>query len=136
MGQGHAYSCKSCGFRYEAFTGIGMAYYCLENVLDCLHYTKRKKVLDILNKHNIEVSYGDDSTEYEHRTFRCSKCGNFHNRFYVKLTDSANDNVLYETVYKCSKCKNELDAINELQEFPCPVCKNRTWESELTMNWD
>ena len=45
MGKGYSVSCSSCGFAQHFTVGVGMTYSSLDQVINLLHYTRRKKVL-------------------------------------------------------------------------------------------
>ena len=118
--------------------GIGMMYSSLENVIDLVHYARRKKILDILQNHEVNKHEGIwGNPFYEHRLYRCIDCNQLYGRFYVKI--EYNDNKSYETKFKCSKCKTKLKAVeNERNviKYPCPLCGRKELHIHRELLWD
>lgn len=138
MGSGISILCQNCGYEKSFMLGIGMMYSSLENVIDLVHYTRRKRILDILQNHKV-LKHEDiwDNPLYEHRLYRCIDCNQLYERFYVKI--EYNDNKIYETKFKCSKCKNELKAVeNEenVKKYPCPECGKKELHIHGELLWD
>ena len=122
--------------------GIGMMYSSLENVIDLVHYARRKKILDILQNHKVIIGeYRWGNPFYEHRLYRCLSCNQLYERFYVKI--KYDDHKLYETKFKCSKCQNELKAVDDvvddeenIKKYPCPECNKRGFSIQEVVMWD
>ena len=130
MGSGTGIECMNCHYLFDARTGVGMMYSRLSNVLDQIHYTRRPIIESILNNHDVQ------DTEYEHRVYRCSKCGRFGERFYIKIVYDQDQ--VYETQFKCSKCNGPLDDVSneDLTKYPCPKCNQKTFILVSMLNWD
>lgn len=87
--------------------------------------------------------------DYGHGIYRCNKCGEFYERFYIRIEF---DGGSYEVSYKCPKCKVKLNQLlsddrNEdddweeksinIDKYPCPKCgKHSLYEGGLMMLWD
>lgn len=130
MGSGIAIECDNCGYKFEAITGVGMMYSSLSKVLFAVHYKRRPFIEDILDHHDV------DETEYEHRVYKCSGCGKFAGRFYVKILYDQGS--VYESEFKCSKCKKELADVSDedLTKYQCPQCNNKSLMEFPMLMWD
>ena len=130
--------CRNCGYEKRFILGIGMLYSSLEEVIDLVHYRRRKKILDILRNHKvIKDEYRWDNPFYEHRLYRCFNCNRLYGKFYVKI--EYDDNKVYETKFKCSKCKNELKAVEDeknVKKYPCPECNKKEFSIQEMGLWD
>ena len=80
--------------------------------------------------------YDVQETQYEHMAYRCGKCGQFYQRFYV-LIEYDGDNT-YKTEYKCPKCRKDLEEVKEqeMEHYPCPACHQKELLFQETMMWD
>ena len=105
MGEGLALECKNCGHLDNFMLGIGMAYYSLENVIQCLPPARRKRVMQILDTRDYV------RTDYYHELYACPKCCTLHERFFVSITD--NHGIIYETSFRCGKCHGKLNPIEQ-----------------------
>jgi DNA-directed RNA polymerase subunit RPC12/RpoP len=136
MGTGISIICQNCGYEKDFMLGIGMMYSSLEKVIDLSPH--RKKILDILQNHIvIKDEFRWDNPFYEHRLYRCSSCNQLHERFYVKI--EYDDKKVYETKFKCPKCKNELKAVEDekdVKKHPCPECNNKKLFIQEMVLWD
>lgn len=140
MGHGIIVECNHCRENGEApyivecfQLGIGMMYSSLENVIDLLHYTRRPKVLDILNNHAVA------DTDYSHELYHCPRCHRLYERFHVKIIYIVDDEEkVYETSYACPKCKTPMQIITEddLPQIPCSSCGEKALQVIETMCWD
>ena len=131
MGSGIIVHCESCEYDKEFFLGIGELYSSLENVIDCIHYRRRPEILDILQNHKVDQC-GD-----EHKLYGCTNCAGLYERFYVKIDYDGGK--IYETDFKCGKCKNklvEIEDIGEVKSRPCPKCSQKTLRVHEHLNWD
>ena len=130
MGQGISITCENCHETKYFQLGIGMSYYALENVLDCLHHTKRKQVSDILAEHHAYM------TEYSHELYGCPRCNRLYSRFHVEFSYDLNRK--YETSYNCNRCKVPLKRIKEknIRRIPCSSCGKKALRVDEEMCWD
>jgi predicted nucleic-acid-binding Zn-ribbon protein len=135
MGTGVTISCKNCDYSDGFSVGIGMLYGSLRILLDfslkgSLNHIKRKELIDLLDNHNADENNCGD-TNFGHEILRCDKCNNLVERFHVKMLYDGDK--VYETIYKCPKCKNKLDVFNDYSldfdtsesldlPIPCPKC--------------
>ena len=131
MGVGITVTCGTCSEAKYFRLGIGMAYYDLREVISAVHYTKRDAILKLLDEY--EVS----ETEYEHRLFHCQKCHGLYERFYVRILYDSSE--LYESLFKCSKCKQVLSSVDDLEtirDIPCSKCGKKSLDYFEYLNWD
>lgn len=131
MGQGLTIKCKSCGTQENYFLGVGMMYFPLENVLDSvIPKRRREKVREVLRL------AGEDSSEYSHELYACPKCETLHCRFYLKI--SKDEKILFETKFRCGKCRNALIAVSneDVSRYRCSDCGKKTISSFVGLMWD
>jgi DNA-directed RNA polymerase subunit RPC12/RpoP len=131
MGEGYSVSCSSCGFAQHFTVGVGMMYSSLDQVINLLHYTRRKKVLGILNDHEVH------ETDYEHRIFECPKCENLRGAFWAKIFYD-NDQT-YETEFICRECNKRMEPVLEPKQLRgnrCPNCGERRLNITEDILWD
>lgn len=131
MGSGIIVHCESCEYEREFYLGLGMMYSSLENVIDCLDHWRRAEVLEILQNHKVE------KREYEHKLYGCANCAGLYERFYVKIDYDSGK--VYETDFKCGKCKSglvEIEDISEVSNRPCPRCNQKNLRVEESILWD
>jgi len=137
MGRAFGVLCLNCDYSKESLLGVGGLYFSLENVISNLHHTKRKAINDILNNHDVvEVPFGVNP-EYSAKIYRCSKCEGLSSRFYVKI--EYDDNQIYETTFKCTKCRTVLEMLDEnenLENYSCPNCKMPMLGISSFICWD
>jgi len=138
MGREFQVRCGECSYSETLITGIGMRYSperladfnkerpFMVNLIRSKDSIEHIKAL-IIDKHAIIKD------NYEHRVYRCPKCGKFYNRFFIHL-DFIDGS--YEVTYKCPKCKTILEFINDdsidketglergidFTKYPCPEC--------------
>ena len=131
MGSGIIVHCESCNYEKEFYLGVGMMYSSLENVIDCVDHLRRAEVLEMLQNHKVEKS------DYEHKLYGCKNCAGLYAKFYVKI--DYDDGKVYETDFKCGKCKSslvEIEDINAVGNRPCPSCNQKTLQVEESILWD
>ena len=135
MGHGLSTRCKQCGREDTYMLGVGMAYYCLDNVLNCLPPRNREKVRKILAKCEM------GRTEYEHRLYTCPACFTLHDKFFVRIEYDAGK--VFETSFRCGRCRRQLRPANGndsgkiyLGPFLCKSCGQRALEETIGLNWD
>lgn len=129
--------CGNCDYMDEFHLGVGMAYSRLENVIDLVHYIRRKKIMDILQNHTlIPGSWEHPNPLFTHRLYRCEKCNKLYNRFYVKICYDID--LVYETIFRCNRCKIQLKVIDpaNIPDHPCPVCGKATLNTDSGIMWD
>jgi DNA-directed RNA polymerase subunit RPC12/RpoP len=116
--------------------GIGMRWNSLEELIDHVHHRRRKKILDILKNHKINLLKNERNPNFGNRLLRCNNCNGLYQAFYVKIL--YDDDKIYETRFKCPQCKKELQEIkNEnLEKYPCPECGMKKLEINDTIMWD
>ena len=131
MGSGITVTCKTCREEESFWLGIGMMYSDLKNVITNVHYTRRDVVLKILDEHDVS------KTKFEHRLFYCQKCHRLYERFYVKILYDSSE--LYESIFKCNKCKRVLSPVDDLERIkgiPCSKCGKISLDYVEDLNWD
>ena len=135
MGHGLSTRCKKCGREDTYMLGVGMAYSCLDNVLDCLPHRNREKVKKIL----AECKVG--GTEYEHRLYTFPSCFTLHTKFFVRIEYDAGK--VFETSFRCGRCRRLLRSANvndsgkiDLGPFLCKSCGQRALEGGNYLLWD
>ena len=130
MGHGIAVSCENCDYSKEFELGVGMMYSSLEMVQDKLHYTRRPKVKEILDNHDVK------DTDYSHELYHCRSCHSLFERFHVRIVYD-NDQT-YETAYACSKCGKLLVRIKEedVPKMPCYSCGEYALKIDVAFHWD
>jgi hypothetical protein len=131
MGSGIIVHCESCEYKKEFYLGLGMMYSSLENVIDCVDHWRRAEVLEILQNHKVE------KRSYEHKLYGCMNCAGLYAKFYVKI--DYNGGKVYETDFMCGKCKSglvEIKDVREVENRPCPKCKQKTLCVEESILWD
>jgi DNA-directed RNA polymerase subunit RPC12/RpoP len=136
MDDGIGLNCRNCDYNFSTILGVGMRHSSLENVIDLIHYKRRRKVLNVLREHPTARS------TYEHKLYRCNKCGGFYGRFWAKIEDRGT--VLFETVFKCSKCRKELaeiktipmDNTGRITSYSCPKCHKKSLYYLPVAPWD
>jgi len=114
-----------------------MAYGSLAHVIDLVHYTRRKKIRDILHNHTvIPGSWEHPNPYYTHSCYRCDKCNRLYNRFYVKI--QYDNDFIYETIFKCNLCKNQLKEFDpaSISDLQCPKCGKTSLITSGEMDWD
>jgi hypothetical protein len=142
--------CKECNYRKGFSLGVGMVYYSLENVLSEVPPANRKEIKDIIHNHEVLEEGG------WHTLFRCVKCNELYERFYVKIDYVQNgEKKRYETHHWCSKCHLELFPVYEDKEveeddgrdsvemyasilggLSCPKCNRKSLSINKIGYWD
>jgi len=138
MGTSYGISCKECDYSKNFIIGTGMMYGPV-NLMDfdsefpLLQQLIRSKkaisnIKQLLNEKNATITEG-----YGHAIYRCPKCGEFYERFFIHLDYEEG---CYEVEYRCIHCKAILksllhderifedEALEEipLEKYPCPKC--------------
>ena len=154
MGSSYGISCRECDYTKNFKMGIGMMY-SPENLIDfeaqfpmLPHLIRSKKMLahikGLLGEKNAVIADG-----YGHKIYRCQKCGEFYERFYIHLNYGGDS---FEVEYKCTKCKVALRTIDydvtgvdgweekeiNIEKYPCPKCdKHSLYEDgKVEIMWD
>jgi hypothetical protein len=134
MGEGFSLMCTNCAHHDSFMLGVGMAYYSLENVIDCLHPAQRKRVGQIFDtRYNIQ-------TDFYHNLYACPKCRTLHERFFVSIAD--NIEVIYETSFRCGKCQITLIPIEwgegkmDWSPYVCKSCGEHALVESESLLWD
>ncbi|TLS78286.1 hypothetical protein FE236_00560 [Mariprofundus erugo] len=131
MGSGFSTHCANCHAGEQFLLGVGMQYHSLLNVVSNIQGGARKKVLEIMERHNVQDG------EFEHRLYACPECNTLHGRFYVHL--KYDDGQVYEIPFRCGHCRTPLVPANEdeLDRYTCKECGQHTLEhgSPVKM-WD
>ena len=132
MGSGITITCTNCDYAKDFRLGIGMMYFLLENVISFVHHKKRQEIQRILNEEKVV------DCDYAHTVYTCKKCGEFYERFYVKIFYGIERKVC-RLSFNCSKCKTKLKRLRNphlLETFPCPKCKSKNLRSLPHVLWD
>jgi ssDNA-binding Zn-finger/Zn-ribbon topoisomerase 1 len=151
---GCTYGSRECDYTKDFRIGIGMMY-SPQNLIDfesdfalLLNLIRSKKAIshikELLNSKNALIA-----DNYGHEIYRCPKCGEFYERFFIHLDY---DGGSFEVEYKCTRCKHVLNPIDyeikdgngreekeiNLKKYPCPKCGNyKLYEGgSLEMMWD
>ena len=154
MGSSYKISCKKCNYTKCFKIGIGMMY-SPQNLGDfeskfaiLPHLIRSRTVIAYIKKlmrdRGAEIADG-----YGHKIYRCKKCGEFYERFFIHLDY---DGESFEVDYKCTKCKSVLEIIdydikgrcggqeNEMDfaKYRCPKCGEHSLYKERAMMtmWD
>ena len=130
MGYGILITCKNCDYSKEFELGIGENYSSLEVVQKQLHYTRRSKVKEILENHDVK------GTDYAHELYHCPICHSLYEQFYIKIV--YDNNQIYETGFGCSNCGKVLKRLREedVPKYPCCNCGEFTLKVERSFYWD
>lgn len=138
MGKTYNVTCLECNFTKQFDLGVGVMYSSLEEVFDeCVHFTIKKKLREILTKHDVSEK------EFEHRLYRCEKCNALHERFWVRIKYDGDK--VYEPEFRCTNCSNQITPV-ELPEgkvlelvieesFSCPRCDKKALSVQVS-EWD
>ncbi len=156
MGRSFGISCRECDYRNNFMVGIGMSYdpqsmMDVESEFALLpSLIRSKKALDQI-KELINEKSAKISGYYGHEVYRCHKCGEFYERFFIRLDYEGGSFVVK---YKCPKCRVNLKPIDEnlgkvsgwaekkinLEMYPCPKCgKHSLYEGgpfNINIMWD
>lgn len=142
MGANVEICCKNCGYSKDFITGVGYLYspQNLRNfdsdfaILPGVIHSKKTLayIKELLTEKNAEIANG-----YGHKIFRCVKCGELFERFYIRLNY---DEGIYEVAYKCPRCKGSLKPIDlvKIRDCPCPKCGQLTLQEDerFFILWD
>ena len=143
MGGSYEVSCKECDYTKRFMIGIGMMY-SPQNIVDLdsefallTDLIRSKKTLahirELLNEKKAVLADG-----YGHKVYRCPKCGEFYERFCIRLNYEDGS---FEVEYKCPKCKTALKPFKGdivLEKYPCPKCGRHSLYESKTVDilWD
>lgn len=119
--------------------GVGMLYFDLRHVINCIHYRSRKTVVEILDNHSVH------SIEFEHRLFECPRCDTLHSRFHVRIV--YDEGQIYETHFKCRRCRSQLrpaertgeaflEYARAVDSYSCRKCGEKALETNGVVLWD
>lgn len=107
--------------------GVGFHQASLENIIDTMKGKRKKEMNGILQNHEvINVN--------SFRTLFHINCDYLSDRLFIKII--YDDNKEYETVHRCSRCKDEMRMFGadiDISTPPCPECKKKTLNKEITM---
>ena len=118
MGNGFAVSCSNCGYYKYLKVGVGIVFYTTEDIIDLIHPMRRPKLTKILKEYTVHKK------SYEHRIYRCERCGHLRNPFWAKIVYG--DGEVYETQFKCGKCQKSMTNVCDhlkLNNKLCPCCR-------------
>ena len=109
--------------------GVGMSYSSLEEVKTLTRGDARKLLNEITNDHIVNKS------DYEHLLLTCPRCNTLHSRFWVRV--EYDDDKVFETSFRCGKCKNELvRATLPIEKYNCNHCGKQALEESVGILWD
>ena len=131
MEVGLSVSCNFCGFEDHFKVGVGFMYQSLEDVIDLIHPERHPQALKLLKKHKVR------ETVYERRIYRCERCGQLRNVFWVKIM--YDDKEIYETDFQCGECQKHMLRINDplqINSYPCPSCGRIKLRVEVDIDLD
>jgi len=138
MGLGFTVACAHCGYQQTLREGIGMHYWCLENVIDLVPRGDREEIEKILRDHLIPPDENTSFIEFDHRLYVCPDCGGFSDPLDVRITDPDSGKELYRSSHRCHKCRSPLKETGEkkLLKLPCPACKKKGLTNQGIICWD
>lgn len=90
MGKGIEVVCSNCGYEDSFFLGVGRIYSDLRNVINLVHYTRRKQILDILDNHKVK------ECEFSNELFTCEKCSKLAERLFIEIEYDENEKYVSE----------------------------------------
>lgn len=131
MGTGITVECSRCSFSETFMLGVGMLYWSMDYVIDRIHNKRRGLIREILRNYKVNES------EYEHRLYQCKRCNRLYERFYIRLRYDYCK--LYETEFKCPKCKVPLEAVDDdkkIGNIPCAHCGHKSLKVTGIICWD
>lgn len=154
MGTSYGISCKECDYSKNFMIGTGMMYG-LDNIIDfdsefpLLKQLIRSKKARSHIKQLVSEKNATIANDYGHAIYRCPKCGEFYERFFIHLDYEEGS---YEVEYTCTKCKTELEILLHqkrspfgwgleeinLEKYPCPKCGTHSLyeDDEMAIMWD
>ena len=125
MGATIKISCKSCGAKWQCQTGCGFLHGDLDQIA-------------ILYPENIQWEIKNcigETTfpwfEFNYRLSYCKQCNSIVSVPQLKLGDAHT-----EFTGKCSKCGQETQLIENMEESDCPVCHKKSLLTEVVGMWD
>ena len=140
MGKGLIYVCKKCKKEFEFMEGRGMLdsktelmkhdskFNLIKRYKDGINGEKLNEIFKV-KKHILDENY------YGYKTYQCPKCKRITNKFYFKLIALDKNDEDFISEYKCSKCNEKMEIIENLSK--CPICgKDFNIEDIEIMNWD
>lgn len=131
MGLGMVVACNNCGFTKNIFTGTGMHYPMLFEILNELNKSERSRVEAMIEADTI-ANY-----EYYRELYKCPKCDVLTDKCRLMLT--LKDGAKTEAVHKCWKCKRPFEVIEDhdlIKTFKCPKCREQSLTYDNCILWD
>ena len=121
MGYAFTLECGSCNYGRHFHLRRNLGSQSIEAILGRMHHRRRHRILSAIDGQEINAA------EKDHRLFRCPKCNDIREAYYVKVT--YNRNQVIETLYRCKVCKQQLISLKGPQDTldtPCPSCRARS----------
>ena len=128
MGIGYIFNCQKCGYEFEAFLGIGMAFE--EDHIETLEKAREGKLGKKVQKFFLEHPNADIDSSYVFA--QCPKCGKHETvqnlSMYVPKGEKYGLFIRYE--HKCKDCGEPLEIIaakdisEQTAKIKCPHCKS------------
>lgn len=123
--------CQNCAYRKEFMLGVGFHQPSLENIIDTMKGKRKREMNEILQNHEVV------NTNSFRTLFQCINCDSLSDKLFIKIIYDGNKE--YETVHKCSRCKDEMRMLGadvDITTLPCPECKKKGLNKEITLWWD
>jgi hypothetical protein len=140
MGDGIGFECKNCDYKFDAYEGIGFMFGDLMNLIERIPKKERDSIIKLVHEYNISTQYTGDKKEsayYENRVFVHPESGRFSIKLYVELYNPVNGELLYKTDYKTKNGKEYIQPpIEQMKDYPCPKCKNKSLIDAGIFLWD
>lgn len=125
MGATVKISCTCCNAQWQCQTGCGIMHGDLKQVTSLFSEDMQKKIKDCIG----EVMF--PWFDFHYQLSYCKQCNSIESIPYLDLGDSHT-----KFTGKCTKCGQETELIENIENFPCPVCHKKSLIIEETGIWD
>lgn len=120
MGEIVEYKCNNCGYKIEAWTGLGFLSLKSKNdkkfIEELIKMNDTEYFRDLLKNHIDEVKILESNEMYQ-----CENCNALEKHKYIKIICHKQVGII--NVY-CKKCKIPMILVSKRGFANCPICKN------------
>jgi hypothetical protein len=122
--------CGHCHKHLDFMLGVGMVYWKLENVLDCVPVSERSDVLRILADHRVMTR------NFSHRICHCPGCHRLYEQFHLRIEYDLDQ--VFAIMHHCRKCNLPLEpvSVEDVPSLPCAGCGERALIARADGVWD
>lgn len=128
MGTVYTATCNTCNYQNDFCLGFGRRSIDLVSSMSVLSVEEQNQIQEMINSKTIK------DFNIENNLTECSNCNELREKTIITIIKQNGTSITYGT--QCPSCTNDLRIHDNINQVPCPSCKQSTLTFMRTGHWD